>query len=90
MCNLVLELKEKHNRQKQHLLTIKKNGRRRQYEHRGTALESCEEPEASSQNSNALATGIVVKRSIFKEENIDINKDVRRRVSFGISNEENC
>lgn len=90
MCNLALELKEKHNRQKQHLLTIKKNGRRHQYEHSGTALESCEEPEANIQDSNELATGIVVKRSIFKEENIDINKDVRRRVSFGISKEENC
>ena len=90
MCNLVLELKEKHNHQKRHLLAIKKNDRRRQYEHRGTALESCEEPEASSQDIKELAAGIIVKRSIFQEQNFDVNTDLRRRVSFGITNEESC
>ena len=68
MCNLVQELKEKHNRQKRYLLTTIKNYRGHRYKHRETHLDNFQESVASSEDNNDFSAGIVVSKPIFKEE----------------------
>ena len=88
MCNLIEELKERHDRQKRFLLTTIKNGRRHLYEHRGTESKNYRGLEARSEENNELTAGIVITRPIFKEDSVKAQK--KTSVSFNIPKEENC
>ena len=80
MNSLVLELKEKHHRQKQDLLALKKNDRKG----RCKQIAKCRR---GSVDNNDLSAGIVLRKAV--SEN-DMNKDVKRELSLNVLDEKDC
>ena len=88
MNRVVLELKEKHNRQKQLMLALKKNDHSRRYERTGTDSAIDQDTVGGSSDYKDLSAGIVARRSIFEAENI--NKNLKNKASFNTVDEEEC
>lgn len=85
--SLVLELKEKHHRQKQDLLALKKNDRKDRYKQMENDSGFSRQCRRDSFNNNDLSTGIVVRKEIFEN---DIDKNLKRKLSLNVVHERDC
>lgn len=85
--SLVLELKEKHRRQKHDLLALKKNDRKDTYKQMENDSEFSRQCRRDSLDNNDLSTGIVARKEIFEN---DIDKNVKRKLSLNVVHEKDC
>ena len=89
MNSLVLELKEKHHRQKQGLLALKKNDHKGRCKQIENELEFSRQCRRDSLDNNDLSTGIVVRKTICEN---DMNKGRKMHVKLplNVSHEIDC
>ena len=89
MNSLVLELKEKHHRQKQGLLALKKNDHKVRCKQIENELEFSRQCRRDSLDNNDLSTEIVVRKTICEN---DMNKGRKMHVKLplNVSHEIDC
>ena len=85
--SLVLELKEKHHRQKQDFLALKKNDRKERYKQMEDDSEFSRQCRRDSLDNDDLSTGIVIRKEIFEN---DMDKNVKRKLSLNVVHEKDC
>ena len=85
--SLALELKEKHHRQKQSLLALKKNDHKNRYKQMESNLEFTRQCRRGSLDNNDLSAGIIVRKEIFET---DMNKSAKRKLPLNVFQEKDC